>query len=147
MNWRPEQIAEVRRLIEVDRLTARQASDRLGVSRNAIISVCHRYGITMRPPGVRLTKTGKPIVRNRRVYPKMLIADEPTPIVEVQPLYITLLDLKKNQCRYPVQERPYFFCGHQKQEGSSYCPAHHALCWTKAAKPVRPFVIVRRKAA
>lgn len=29
------------------------------------------------------------------------------------------------------------FCGKPVQEGSSYCPHHHARCWVKAVRPVR----------
>lgn len=45
---------------------------------------------------------------------------------------LTLLDLGPGQCRYPTSPdfaRDVRFCGHGAKEGSSYCPAHHALCF------------------
>lgn len=32
-------------------------------------------------------------------------------------------------CRYPVGDGPFLFCNGKQQEGSSFCTAHHALCW------------------
>ena len=52
--------------------------------------------------------------------------------VQVDPLHIPLLELADNQCRYECsgsdEPRDYTFCGHKKVSGTSYCPAHAALC-------------------
>jgi hypothetical protein len=48
----------------------------------------------------------------------------------------TLLDLDDNDCRYVFGDGPFLFCGDPKQDKSSYCPHHHAICWTSARQPV-----------
>lgn len=44
---------------------------------------------------------------------------------------MTLINLKPDSCRYIVSgdERPTWYCGETAQEGSSYCHAHHAICY------------------
>jgi len=47
---------------------------------------------------------------------------------EVEPLNISLLDLESHHCRWPYGEgREILFCGHQKDDVSSYCFHHLAL--------------------
>jgi len=47
---------------------------------------------------------------------------------ELDPLMVPLLELESHQCRWPVNSpdngEGFLFCGHKKQEGSSYC-SHH----------------------
>lgn len=51
--------------------------------------------------------------------------------VALEPLNLSLLDLREGQCRYPVSEvPPHFFCGLPQQKHSSYCTAHHSVVWT-----------------
>lgn len=52
--------------------------------------------------------------------------------VNILPHNVALTDLTDHDCRYPYGEGEFLFCGHTKQDGSSYCPAHTALCF----KPV-----------
>lgn len=51
--------------------------------------------------------------------------------VEIEPLHKTLMDLGKDDCRYPYSDGPFTFCGHPKKENSSYCVPHHHLVWVK----------------
>lgn len=46
---------------------------------------------------------------------------------EIDPLHISLLDLKPEDCRWPYGDRDFTFCGHPQLEGSSYCGAHFFL--------------------
>jgi hypothetical protein len=47
---------------------------------------------------------------------------------EVEPLNISLLDLKPHHCRWPYGEgREILSCGHPKNDVSSYCELHFAL--------------------
>lgn len=48
-----------------------------------------------------------------------------------------LLDMRHDQCRYPVtQESPWVFCGREKTEHSSYCARHHKLCVKKKVRAI-----------
>lgn len=44
---------------------------------------------------------------------------------------LTFLQLEDGLCKYGYgKETPYLFCGNGVQDGSSYCPGHHEICWT-----------------
>jgi GcrA cell cycle regulator len=61
--------------------------------------------------------------------------------VEIVPRNVSLIDLEPNDCRYPYGELgDTTYCGHPKQDGSSYCTPHHALCYEKPRIPVYRFV-------
>lgn len=53
--------------------------------------------------------------------------------VEVATLDIRLVDLEPMQCRFASVrvDDEWGFCGHRTYDGSSYCEAHHALCWNR----------------
>jgi len=58
---------------------------------------------------------------------------------EVEPLNVELLDLHEQSCRWPVTaELPHLFCGHTKQEGSSYCSHHHRRAYA-GSPPARKY--------
>lgn len=55
-----------------------------------------------------------------------------TPAVAVEPLLVSLLDLRANQCRFPIGDPlkgGFGFCGHPKEQGS-YCRAHARIAYT-----------------
>lgn len=57
--------------------------------------------------------------------------------VEIIPRGLTIAELEPNDCRFPYGDRDILFCGHSKQEKSSYCSYHHAICWEPARTNVR----------
>ena len=59
---------------------------------------------------------------------------------------MTLINLKPDSCRYIVSgdERPVWYCGETAQDGSSYCPAHHRICYTPI-KPRHPGEVAQRR--
>lgn len=125
MEWQPEQIDMVRSLV-AEKLTAAQIGAKLGVTRNAIIGICHRRGIALNKPAQQYTKTG------------LLIERKPTKVSGSRRLL--LLDLKRSHCRYPDDDRDartgqHTFCGRTKRNGYSYCAEHAARCHRPAPKP------------
>jgi GcrA cell cycle regulator len=62
--------------------------------------------------------------------------------VAVVPRYMPLVDLKTGDCRYPYggdsDGEPITFCGHPRQEGSSYCTPHFHLTAGAGARLERP---------
>lgn len=50
---------------------------------------------------------------------------------------IPFIELEPHHCRFSFGKGPYLFCGNDKQDNSSYCPGHHAICCVEAA-PYRP---------
>jgi hypothetical protein len=80
-------------------------------------------------------KGGKPLSRQRRLGERNSQPIKPLRTADVVPLLLPLVDLSRDQCRYPYnQDVGFLFCGHVRQAGSSYCPQHHALCY----RPVEP---------
>jgi GcrA cell cycle regulator len=54
-----------------------------------------------------------------------------TPAAAVEPLLVQLLDLRANQCRFPIGDplkEDFGFCGHPKEQGA-YCRAHARIAY------------------
>ena len=48
--------------------------------------------------------------------------------VLLEPLHLSLLELRTSQCRFPFGHFPRLtFCGLRRRPGSPYCPKHHAV--------------------
>jgi hypothetical protein len=51
---------------------------------------------------------------------------------------IHLLDLKEDDCRFPIGEtiRGIFFCGEPRRDARTrYCAKHHTIVWVKGSAP------------
>lgn len=101
----------------------------LGVTRNVVIGAAARHGVKLgymgrrpRAPQIQKHRTGLSFRADRKIpTSKPVIPMAPEPDAR----NLTVLELKRNDCRWPVTaDSPYLFCGHPKADGSSYC-AHH----------------------
>jgi GcrA cell cycle regulator len=135
-------------------LSASQMSTKLpGRSRSAVIGRLHRLGLTKsdRPinrASKRPTVTGRgrtvekkrseaPIVKHntkaaslkKKIYPYA------PPVV---PKHIRLMDLKPNECRFPLGDGPFTFCGNTTKPGESYCPHHGYLSYRQTSTTSTP---------
>lgn len=103
------------------------------ISRNAIISKVTRMGLSCkgRRTAVASTprepRTPKPRIRAKVVRPVLPAEVIKLRCAEITPRGLSLMELETSDCRYPFGEGPFAFCGHPKQEGSSYCFAHFHL--------------------
>ena len=101
----------------------------LGYTRNAIIGKVYRLGLSGRPTVRRMPHSRRFVVRKRkpkpRPVPKWLKAEmlaDPPPSERY-----SLIDLPENGCHWPVgdpKEAGFGFCGRERADGYSYCPAH-----------------------
>jgi GcrA cell cycle regulator len=137
--WTEEFVAELKRQW-ADGLSCSVIARNLGngISRNAVIGKVVRLGL---PP--RLVPTRTLTLRPR----KRKMAHQPC-----VPGSVPLVDLTPTACRFPMgdpQDESFGFCGCTQQEGSSYCPDHHAIAHTR--KPDRRVAMLEaepvRKAA
>jgi GcrA cell cycle regulator len=59
--------------------------------------------------------------------------------VGVDPRHLSLLDLEREDCRYPYggdeEGEAITFCGHPRRKGSSYCTPHFHLTCDPGALP------------
>ena len=142
--WSLQEIITLKTLIDKG-LSSREIGERMGRKRNSIIGQAHRQGLKFTKPisaAYKLKQAPKPLGSKK---PSLSMAtfnrrpleerEKPTFII-VQPVAshprqgqfqnVDLLGLEARHCRYPVSE--HLFCGDRKQDGSSYCAHHHALC-------------------
>lgn len=154
--WTPERLDELRVLVADERkLSAAQIATMLHVKRSAVIGACYRNGIQLQ--GARSGRKPGP-QRPRRSFKARTYKFKFEPVPDVPEDFrlfasavvsknLTLEELPADLCLYPYGEGPYFFCGHPQQENSSYCPAHHRLCWVKPTKFTGNASRFKRKAA
>jgi GcrA cell cycle regulator len=160
-SWAPEHSEVLRELVakglSYSEVTAAiNAKFRTCYSRNAAIGRAKRMGIAnsdrlkaqlraqqpqldrmleRRPPKSRPFEFRRPMPNFERAEPVTLRC------VEVDPRHLSLLELERNDCRYPYggdeEAEVITFCGHPRREGSSYCTPHFHLTCDQDALPVR----------
>jgi GcrA cell cycle regulator len=130
-----------------DGKTAGEIAAIFGVERNAILGVIHRNkwqrGGT-KQGAAALTKMqhrrakaeGKPPPPSPKVFkikrapediqPPTFIPEPPAP---AKALNVAFMDLRRNQCRWPLGESPFLFCGLPQHGGRPYCPAHSRIAY------------------
>jgi len=83
------------------------------------------------PTGSQASRTIHAIKLKFRPVPPTEIDATPLRCAEVQPLHLSLLDLKHDSCRWPYggfpSNAPITFCGHWCAKGFSYCLDHDRL--------------------
>lgn len=137
-SWPDEVIDQVRAQAEAG-LSAREIASELGVTRNVVIGLCSRRGITLKgatkgPPA----RKGTAQKRERSVKARSSLPDvKPVPVMMVPPTPpsatpISILELNDARCRWPLgdfADRPPFqYCGAKTSfAGSSWCPYHRHL--------------------
>lgn len=125
----------------VDRLVAMHADEQLSyttvaktlsrefnvrITRNAIIGKSRRLKLPYRdkPPKV----IPKPRKRSPRVRVKVpVVTAAPVAPVISRRGGIPLLELETFDCRFPIGDFPYLFCGRPQAPESSYCAEHYEI--------------------
>lgn len=150
LGWTEPRVEQLKSLYS-DGLSASQIAAEMGeFSRNAVIGKVHRLGLE--PRG----HTGNGLPREPRKYKprlrivaangnsnrqRIIVVPDAEQFqcraVDVVPRNLTLMELEKNDCRYPYGDDPREtkFCGHKKMNGSSYCMPHFLL--TRGTPPIR----------
>jgi GcrA cell cycle regulator len=164
LSWAPEHTSALREFI-ASGMSFAAAADALNArfgtaySRNAAIGRARRIGLAVparcedRPSRVpRAPKAALPKPRKafgEAALPPAAERSEPVKLrcVGVKPRLICLVELGKDDCRYPYggdkEGEGITFCGHPRFEGSSYCAPHLHLTRGPAVetgRPAGPFV-------
>ena len=99
-------------------------------TRNSIIGKMHRLCLPPRVKPITQPKPKKVYARKRKrkgAGPERIVM----PKVQ-QPREaggpITIYQLGFGDCRFPLGNFPFTFCGREQLEGSSYCPEHFRVC-------------------
>ena len=115
--WTAEQTARLLELAEQG-YSAGLVAEKLGFSRNAIVG--------------RMFRLGKDFGRSSKYKPRAPAPPPPLP-GDLKPL----IALGPHDCRYPfgdLGEEGFGFCGAPVRPGTSYCPAHAAICMQSIAQ-------------
>lgn len=141
--WTDELVAELKRLIFAEKLSAGKIAKRLGfASRNAVIGKIHRLGLSISgreaPKGLGLSEYAKHqrLLKRQRHRPRVVLVEQPTiiaaPIADLEIPFqqrCSILDLTAFTCRWPVGEpndTNFFYCGGAADlaAGQPYCCQH-----------------------
>lgn len=147
--WDEERTAKLMRLFEEGH-SASEIGLRMGLTRNQVIGKLHRLGHSKprpqrNPADIQTAKLQRKRERKARIPVLRMVTNgsgltwvessktklRAVRLAAVEPRHLTLLERDDaTDCRYPYGDGPFTYCGHQRRDGSSYCPAHHALVWT-----------------
>jgi len=131
--WNQELDSTLRRLIEAEGMTGRQACETmkfqfgLRFTRNSIIGRSHRLGLHFkRSPGSE-KRTQKP----PKMFKPRKIVKHTAVIIPLPRLNIPMNDLNENTCRWPAGDAPpYNYCGKRRERGA-FCSEHAALAYVQ----------------
>lgn len=136
--WEPDAISLLRKLWE-EGLTVNNIVEKLGplFTRNSVIGKAHRLNLKKRQSPIKPRKE----VPIKKYNPRK--KEEP----EILSIGVLMVDLKANQCRWPLGELkdpPRFFCG-AETGGHVYCQGHKAKAHipSKRSVDVAPDVLYR----
>jgi GcrA cell cycle regulator len=137
--WTDARVAELKAFL-AEGYSSSQIAVKLGhATRNAVIGKIHRLRLSrvgivkkIAPRAPRQAPVSKPRQRytpeSKRV---TTVFDNITRLdlrtAEIEPLHVSLVDLKSFQCRWAYGDSNFTFCGHEQMEGSSYCLDHLAI--------------------
>ena len=97
-------------------------------SRNAVLGKANRLKLksshAREKSGKRPKQEKRRDIRPRAAPPPSDQLNSRAIAAPLVPLGIGLLDLNDCDCRYPLGDRPYTYCGHPKVWGKSYCAEH-----------------------
>lgn len=145
--------------LSADGTSYRVVATTAGLSHNAVIGIGHRRGFPARPsPILPKGYSSKPrapkppaqqrdrLVNTKRKPMPVLAAPPPAPRVEA-PRRV-LAPREAGTCRYPfgeVGEASFRFCEAAALAKSSYCPEHHARCYTRTPAELQRAADVARQ--
>lgn len=128
-NWvNKEELEQVAKLLE-QKCSASEIGEKIGRSRNAIISMVHRY-----PELKKIGLQGNFVSRKRKKATVPAIPRAPQ-IINEPPFEDLVIDadaMKPSNCRwvYGDPKIKVEYCGHKKVKGS-YCTHHHGIVYRK----------------
>ena len=129
-------------------------------TRNAVLGRARRMGLmSPRPPELLpgAISTLNRLGGVRPAEPRISWLHRPMPVlerteteqlrcVEIEPRYLSVVDLEPGDCRYPYgggeEGEAITFCGHPRRPGSSYCTPHFHLSRGPGTPPEREAHIV-----
>lgn len=149
LNWTEERVEYLKQRT-ADGLTCSQIGREMGLSRNAVIGKQHRLKIRSthsqgavpgskqnRPKRTQVTKLRKTAGGHSYRFVETTTSDPWELPMEIFPNPKPLLDLERDQCRWPDNGDglAMLFCGAPAFEGHSYCFHHCCIAYQKPKPP------------
>jgi GcrA cell cycle regulator len=127
--WDDEKIACVIRL-KGEGLSASEIAGELGTTKGSVLGKLRRLGLFEPKTNGGSALKGRAYVARKR----KILAKNGNP--HLPPGSVSLLDLKAEDCRFPVTDRPpHLFCAKPKWGSSSYCAFHTSRVWRNFEEP------------
>jgi hypothetical protein len=140
---RSKPIVERVRELAQKSFSASVIADELGMSRNAVLGACHRYGVKLarggaRPNRLKAAKAGgfalAPMNRLPQIKPGKLPAPrkEQAPRKDADGRCLTLETAGFTDCRWITGQPTWdaVICGNKAKPGESWCAEHRRRVWT-----------------
>jgi hypothetical protein len=108
---------DIRKMFE-EGMTVSAIAFNFGVERGVISGILHRLKVTRDMS----RKSGKYVAPKSRKYAKKRPDFKFQKLSKSKP--VSLDQAEPNQCRWPVQEKPFAVCGCKALSGKPYCAAH-----------------------
>ena len=132
MIWDNDAIKLLTKLVKTD-VPFSTIADTLGCTRNAAIGKANRLQLRKHPTLIKIQYKAEP-VQPKPVVPVVI------PVIQFEPGQVMMIDLKKDDCRYPFGDgADVKFCGVKKLKDSPYCKEHSDLCFTQTKLKVTRF--------
>ena len=135
-SWSEEEVEHCRRLL-LQGLTPKDIGPLMGKTRNAVCGMVFRNPVLKQAQQERLSMMSHGDRYRHLWKPKPARQAVEQPAVHLKPaaydaraLKVALIDLRPNQCRYPVSNgTPHVFCGHLRwSDQTMYCEHHQRRC-------------------
>jgi hypothetical protein len=131
MRWQADDHTVIGTML-AKKMSARQIAEHFDVTRNSVIGVVHRskalsaIGFAHKFGGWR-----KATLTPRTIRPKRVAVPKPELIEVIPPRFITLMELKRGECKWPVNDAArgelHLFCGTPAEPDKPYCCTHAPL--------------------
>ena len=128
MIWGAKNIAKLIALA-AEGLSYTQIGKALGITKNAAIGKARRLKIDKSPASPKNTKAKPPA---HKPQPKPIKPPPPSPAPVPDMKLLTMMELRDNHCRYPIDGKDeMLFCGWHQDGKEPYCKQHAKICYVE----------------
>lgn len=130
MQWTEERVEQLRKYWR-EGLSAGKISEKLEVSRNAVIGKAHRLGLEKRPSPIRPKNktTAKVAVKAKTSKDKLSVKER---IKQSSEENSNVVSLRSRSCEWPIgdpKEQDFHFCDKQTLPSKPYCYEHACIAY------------------
>lgn len=139
-DWTEAETAQLETLAKI--MGGKKIARQMGLGESVVRGQAKRCGITLMidPPGYRIKKRTwlDRVLPPHNEFIESIKHLPPAPrrrvetVEPIEPKHLELFELEPQDCRWPYGDKPFTFCGHQHNVGSSYCSYHDNIACNTA---------------